>query len=71
LEYYLGYEFYLDEYGNKRFDEHGRPMVKPKRRKEFLKLTLPKSVSTPIERNQRDETILMAEDIRQDREKDW
>lgn len=71
LEYYLGYEFYLDEYGNKRLDEQGRPIVKPKRKKEFLKLTIPKSVSTPVERNQRDETLLLAEDIRRKREKEF
>ncbi len=71
LEYYLGYEFYLDEYGNKKLDEQGRPIVKPKRRKEFLKLTIPKKPSTPVERNQRDETLLLAEGIRREREKEF
>lgn len=68
LEYYLGYDFYLDENGNKRLDEKGRPLVKPKRKKEFIHLTIPAKVTTPIERNQRNEILILAEEKRRNAE---
>lgn len=69
LEYYLGFDYVTDKDGNKIHDEKGRPKVKAKRRKEFLKLTIPKKTTNPIERIQREETLTLAEAIRREREK--
>lgn len=71
LEYYLGYEFYLDENGNKKLDDKGRPLVKPKRKKEFLSLTISAKPSNPIERNQRNETLRLCEEIRRQKEMEF
>lgn len=71
LEYYLGFEFYLDENGNKKLDRNGKPLVKPKRKKKFLHLSIPAKPSNPIERNQRNETMIVAEDRRREAEKEF
>lgn len=64
LEYYLGYEMVYSE-------AQAKQVVRAKRKKEFLHLTILAKPRTPIERQKNKETIELAQKIRFEREQQY
>lgn len=64
LEYYIGYQKYIDE-------DTGKEKIKHNRRKEYLELYLVPTAKTPEQKRINEETITIANKIRFEREQEF